>query len=173
MATATKKTVRRPAKSAEKPTAAADVAATASAATIETATAARDQVDAFFSAFNDNADMMREQTEDMMASLRENAETISARFQTVNADILAAARDEMTEAVDFANELARAKTLGDALEIQRDYWTNLLETRVERARDFAQSSSEAALELAEPLAESAATPFRNNPFAAFFPFAAK
>ena len=173
MATAAKKPARRTTKATAKPAAAENASTEAAEIVGEFSDAARDQMDSVFAAFTDNADMMREQAEETMATMRENFETATTRLQSVNAEIMTAARDEITDAVDFANELARAKSLTDAMEIQRDYWTNLFETRVERAREFTQTSTEAARDVLDPMTETFSTAMKNNPFEKFFPFATK
>ncbi|MEL7486252.1 MAG: phasin family protein [Pseudomonadota bacterium] len=176
MATAAKKPVRRATKTAAKPAATAKAktgtvdAASASAGVND---AAFDQMDSFFGAFNDNAEMLREQAEDVMGALRDNMETATNRMQSVNAELIAAAREEITDAVDFANELSRATSITDAMEIQRDYWTNLFETRTERARALAQTSADAARDVVEPLTETMSASFKNNPFEKLFPFPGK
>ena len=137
------------------------------------ATTARDQFDTMLSAFNDQAEAFRGQAEDMLHAVRANVEETQARLQSANAELLDAARAEMAEAVDFANELARAKTVADALEIQRGYWTKLFETRVQRARDFANLSVETARGSFEPFAKSMNAFGPNVAFDKFFPFAAK
>ena len=107
-------------------------------------------------------------------ALRAGFETAQERFSAVNADVMTAAREEMTDAVEFANELARAKSVSDAMEIQREYWTNLFETRVERTRAISQASAEAARETMEPFTKSMSSAFGAVPaFDKFFPFAAK
>ena len=99
---------------------------------------------------------------------------IKARMRVVSADALTAARDEMTEAVEFANSLARAKTVADALELQRGYWTKLFETRVERARAATEASVEATREMFDPINRSFAAAFSMTPsFDKFFPFGSK
>ncbi len=165
MATATKKAApRRAAK--ETAETAADAAATFS-------NAARDQFDTLLTAFNDQAETFRGQTEELMQTVRGNFETAQTRFQSVNADLLNAAREEMAEAVDFANELTRAKTFTDALEIQRAYWTNLFQTRVERTRELTNTAVEATRESFEPFSKSFSTAFTPASFEKLFPFAAK
>lgn len=135
---------------------------------------ARDQYETALKSFNDHAEKVRAQTEDQFAAAREGFETATEKFRTVSTDALAHAREEMTEAVDFANELARAKSVSDALEIQRNYWTNLFNTRVERARAFTEASVEASRSAFEPLNKSFTTAAAFTPsFDKFFPFASK
>lgn len=135
--------------------------------------AANDQIKTFIEAFAANAETVRGQTEDFLASARENFETAQTRFQAVGADLVSAAREEAADAVTFVNDLARAKTVGDALEIQRDYWTNLFETRVERARELTKASVEAARESFGPAAKSLAAMPGFAAFEKLFPFGAK
>jgi hypothetical protein len=135
--------------------------------------ATNDQIRSFMEAFSTNAETVREQTEDFLASARENFETVQTRFQAVGHDFVSAAREEAADAVTFVNDLARAKTVGDALEIQRDYWTNLFETRVERARELTKASVEAARESFQPAAKSLAVLPGFAALEKFFPFGVK
>lgn len=132
--------------------------------------AARDQFDTMLSAFNEQAETFRGQTEEVLDQVRGNFEAAQTRLQATNAELMNAARAEMSEAVDFANELARAKTVADALEIQRGYWTNLFETRVERARELTNATVDAARESFEPFSKSMASFSASSPFAKVFPF---
>ncbi|NWG93463.1 MAG: phasin family protein [Parvularculaceae bacterium] len=136
--------------------------------------AARDQYDAALKTFSDAAEKIRTQTEENFASARKGFDAASERMRAVSADALAAAREEMTGAVDFASELARAKTIGDALEIQRGYFTKLFDARVERARAMTEASVEAMRDAVEPFGKSYASVFAIAPaFDKFFPFASK
>lgn len=135
--------------------------------------AANDHFQTVFNAFSENADSMRAQTETLFAAFRGNLETAQSRMQSITADLAEAARTETAEAVTFVNELARAKTFADAIEIQRDYWSNLFETRVERARDLTKTAVEAARESFEPISKSMAAAPSFAPFEKFFPFATK
>lgn len=167
MATAKKTAARKTAKAAD--TVAEDAFSTAE----NMSNAARDQFETIIAKFTENAETFRAQSEEMMESVRGNFETAQTRFQTVNADLAAAARDEAAEAVEFVNSLSRATTLADAFEIQRDYWTNLFETRVERTRDLAKVSMDAARDSFEPFAKSMNAYSPTASFEKFFPFAAK
>lgn len=138
------------------------------------ADAAREQYETALSAFNENAEKFRARTEEHMTTARESFEAASERLRAASADALSHARDEVTEAVDFANELARAKSISDALEIQRKYWTNLFETRVERARAFSEVSVEATRDAMKPFGKSLDSAAAFAPaFDKFFPFAGK
>lgn len=130
---------------------------------------ARSQFERIYANFNDHAETMRGQTNELIESVRANVETAQAHLKSVNAELVEAARTEISEAVDFANELARAKTVADALEIQRSYWTRLFETRVERVRGLTNSSVEVARETIEPFSKSFAAAFSPTAFERFFP----
>lgn len=135
---------------------------------------AREQYETALKSFNENAENFRVQTEQSFASTRDGFEAAGERMRAMSADALTHAREEMTEAVDFANELARAKSINDALELQRNYWTNLFETRIERARAYTEASVEASRSAFEPLNKSFASAFAFAPaFDKFFPFASK
>lgn len=136
--------------------------------------AARDQYETALRAFTDNAEKFRTQTEDAFASARDGFDAAGERMRAVSADTMAAMREEMSDAARFATELARAKSVGDALEIQRDYWTKLFETRVERVRAFTETSTEVARDTFEPMSRSFAAAFSFSPaFDKLFPFASK
>lgn len=138
------------------------------------ADAARGQYETALKTFNDNAEMMRAHAEESFAAARVGFETAGEKLRAVSADAMTQAREEMTGAVEFANELSRAKTLGDALEIQRNYWTKLFETRVERARAMTEASVEASRSAFEPLNKSFGSALSFTPsFDKFFPFASK
>lgn len=121
--------------------------------------AARDQYETALKSFNEGAEQFRAQTEEALDSARKGFDAANERLRAVNADALAIAREEMTEAVGFMNELARARTISDALELQRDYWTKLFETRVERTRAMTEASVEATREAFEPMTRNYASAF--------------
>lgn len=136
--------------------------------------AAREHYETALKTFNENAETIRIQTEETLAAARLGFDAANERLRAVSADAVSAARAEMTEAVDFANELAKARSIGDALEIQRGYWTKLFETRVERARAMTQASVDATRDAFEPLNRSYASAFSFAPsFDKFFPFGSK
>ena len=136
--------------------------------------AAREQYETALKTFNDSAEQFRTKTEETLASAREGFEAAGERMRAVSTDAMTAARDEMAEAVDFANELARAKSLTDAFEIQRDYWTKLFETRTERAKALTEASFDVSRSAFEPFNRSFASAFAFAPaFDKFFPFSAK
>ncbi len=138
------------------------------------ADAAREQYETALKAFNDNAEKFRAQSEESFASTREGFEAAGERMRAASAEAFTHARTEMTEAVDFANQIARAKSMNDALELQRTYWTKLLDTRAERARAFTQASADAARSAFDPLNKSFMSAFAFAPsFDKFFPFSSK
>lgn len=143
-------------------------------ASVETmSNAARDQFETITEAFTKNAETMRDQAEDLVEAFRGSFENARTRLQTVNTEFVNAAREETANAVDFVNELARAKSFADALEIQRGYWSNLFETRVERTRAFTNASVDAARETFEPISKSLSAFSANTAFDKFSPFSAK
>ncbi|HBS33735.1 MAG TPA: hypothetical protein DEA50_01475, partial [Parvularcula sp.] len=130
--------------------------------------------EAALKAFAENAETIRIQTEETLAAARVGFDAANERLRAVNADAMSAARDEMTEAVDFANELARARSIGDALEIQRGYWTKLFDTRIDRARALSEASVEATREMFAPVNRTLGAAVSMAPaFDKFFPFAGK
>ena len=179
MATATKKAA--PARPAAKAAAPAATTAEAKAEShdvhadaFDMSNVAREQYDSLVKAFSENAEEFQGRTQELMDAARETIEAAQARLQALNAEAMEAARTEMTEAVDFANELSRAKTVADALEIQRDYWARFFEGRMDRSRALTQASLDAMKESFEPMNRSMASAFAAAPsFAGFFPFGSK
>ncbi len=167
---AAKKPTPTTAKKVEKETK-ANATTGAFAASENFAKSAQDQIESFFSAFTENAETVRSQTDDMVKAVRENFENTTERFQSVNAELMNFAREEVTDAVDFANDLARAKTMADALEIQRDYWTNLFETRMERAREMTETTVAVARESFEPMNAAMTAGLKTESFSKMFPMA--
>lgn len=140
--------------------------------------AARDQYETALKSFNDSAEKFRADAEAAFSAAREGFDAVNERIQAVNADVMTAARDEISEAVAFANNLARAKSIGDAFEIQRDYCTKLFETRSERLRAMTEASADAARAAFGPMTKGYASAFSFAPafpmsFDKFFPFAGK
>lgn len=138
--------------------------------------AAQDQYAALMKTLGVNSEELQGRTQEMMDASRESFETAQSHFQDASAQMMEAARQEMSDVVDFANELTRARTVSDAFEIQRDYWTRLFETRADRARAMAQSSVDAIRETTEPMQRTMKGAFAEPAFgnmSAFFPFAKK
>lgn len=136
--------------------------------------AAREQLETLMTSFNGNVEGMREQAEELTGEMRARFEKTQKHIADMNTDMMDAARTEMSEAVQFANDLAQAKTFADALDVQRNYWTNLFETRMERAREMSEASVELARESAMPATGSFANFFDNaKAFENVFPFAPK
>lgn len=172
MAAAKKSPTRRVAKEVED--AIENGAETAFAAVNNWSDAARDQYETALKTFNDNAEKFRAEAEEAMAAARDSFDVANERIKTVNADLMTAAREEMSEAVEFANELARAKSVADAFEIQRDYFNKLFETRAARFRAMTEASADAARAAFEPMTKSYASAFSFAPsFDKFFPFGGK
>ncbi len=167
MATATP-TKKAPAKKAEAKT--SDTA-------FETAGAFAENAQEYFSEF---VTKMSDATEDMREQAEEIAEDMRARFETqqklaadVNAEIAEATKKEVSDAVQFASDLGKAKTVADALEVQQAYWTKLFETRVARTQELTSKSVDAAKEAFAPFKAEFPTPFDTSAFEKFFSFPAK
>ena len=136
--------------------------------------AARDQYETALKSFNDTAEKFRADAEEAMAAARSGFDAANERIQTVNADIMNATREEISDAVEFANELARAKSAADAFEIQRGYFTKLFDTRAARFRSMTEASADAARAAFEPMTKTYATAFSFAPsLDKFFPFGGK
>lgn len=142
--------------------------------TAETFTkAAHEQFETFMSSFTGNADEVRGKVEELAEEMRDRFEKTRKRVADVNAGLVEAARTETADAVQFANDLAKARTFADALEIQRGYWTNLFETRMERARELTEASVETARENLTPVNGGFTPVFDAKAFEGFFRFPAK
>lgn len=162
MATARKTTTKAaPKKAAPAAAKTANPAGDATAMIGEFTAAAQEQFQTAFEAFSGNAEEMQAHFEKAQTQLSET-----------NAELMQAAQTEVSEAVQFANDLTQAKTFADALEVQQAYWTNLFESRVERTRDLTEKTVEATKEVMAP-ATSFGDFFDPNAYTKFFPFATK
>lgn len=131
---------------------------------------AKDQFETMMSSFTGNFDEMREQAEDL-------AETAQARMKCVqdcaaknNASLMEAAQEEMSGAVQFAQDLGKTRSFADAMALHQSYWTNLFETRMARARALTETTVETARETMTPVE----LPFANfKAFEKFFAFPMK
>ncbi len=137
--------------------------------------AAREQFEKAFGDFSGNAEELRDQFETLSGAVNEGFNRTREHVTDVSSEIAEAAREEVADAVQFANDLTKAKSLTDALEIQRDYWTNLFEARVERTKEITERSINLARKNAEPFAEAKAPSFfaDSKAFENFFRFPAK
>ncbi len=145
--------------------------------TFETAGAFAENAQEYFSEFvtkmSASTEELREQAEDLAEDMRERFETQQKLAADVNAEIVEAAKSEVTDAVQFASDLGQAKTFADALEVQQAYWTNLFETRVARTQDLTAKSVDAAKEAFAPIKTDMPTPFDMSAFEKLFRFPAK
>ncbi len=127
----------------------------------------------FLTNMTDAAEDLREQAEDLTADVRERFEKQQKLAADVNAELVEAAKSEVSDAVQFASDLGKAKTFADALEIQQAYWTNLFETRVARSQDLTAKSVDAAKAAFAPVKTDFAGAFDTSAFKKFFRFPAK
>ncbi len=177
MATATpkttaKQTVKSTAKKAESPAAAS--AAGDALKTAEDFTAkAREQFEDAMSHFADTAEDMREKAEDMTAEMRARFEKHQQMAAEMNSEFVEAAKEEISDAVQLASDLGKAKTFADAMEIQQAYWSNLFETRVARTQDMTAKTVEAAKEAFTPMATDFGALFDTSAYEKMFRFPGK
>ena len=127
----------------------------------------------FLANFTDASEDLREQAEDITADVRARFEKQQQLAADVNAELVEAAKSEVSDAVQFASDLGKAKTFADALEIQQAYWTNLFETRTSRTQDLTAKSVDAAKEAFAPFKTDFAGAFDTSAFEKFFRFPAK
>lgn len=139
-------------KAAEK--AAAQVEETATKTVEDFTTAAQDQFRQMVDAFTGSTEELREQGAAVAEEMRTRFEKTQKQVADVNAGFVAAAQTEVSEAVQFANDLASAKTFADALSVQQNYWSNLFNTRVERTRELTENSLTVARETMTPIGGS-------------------
>lgn len=131
---------------------------------------AKEQFETMMSSFTGNFEDMREQAQELAETAQARIKTAQDRASETNARLMEAAQEEMTDAVQFASDLGKAKTFADALTVQQSYWTNLLETRMERAREMTEATVDVARETMTPVE----MPFANmKAFEKFFAFPVK
>lgn len=136
----------------------------------EWAETAKEQFETMVSSFTGNFEEIRDQAQELAETAQERIKTAQDRAAATNARLMEAAQEEVTEAVQFASEIGKAKTFADALEVQQSYWTGLFETRMERARELTQATVDVARETMTP----ADMPFANmKAFEKFFAFPSK
>ena len=138
------------------------------------ANAAREQFDQLVSEFSSNTDQFRGQLATLTSSVNEGVERTRTHFTEVSTECVEVAKEEMSDAIQYANDLTKAKSLTDVFEINRDYWTNLLEARTEFTRDIAERTMAVTRENAEPFTSQAPNLFAGaNLFSKFFTPASK
>lgn len=174
MATTTKTAAEKPA--AEKTT--AETATNGAAATdwmsfsngAEWTAAAKEQFETMMTSFGGDFEGMRTQAEELSAEVQARLKATQTRASENQARLMEAAQEEVSGAVQLANDLTNAKTFADALTIHQSYWTKLFETRMERTRELTEATVETARETFTPID----VPFANfKAFEKFFVFPAK
>ena len=130
--------------------------------TANTAAMAREQMQTGFETMSET-----------MATAREQFEKTQNQLATVNKEFIEAARTEVSDAVQFTNDLVQAKTFADALSVQQAYFTNLFQSRVEHTQSLTEKSVEMAREVMTPQTSPLGTMMDPKAFTAFFPFAPK
>ena len=65
--------------------------------------AAREQFETMVAAFGENAETMRGQTEEVFEAVRGNFESAQSLLKDMNAELMTAAREETTDAVEFVH----------------------------------------------------------------------
>ena len=131
---------------------------------------AKEQFETVMSSFTGNFEDMRAQAEDLSETAQARMKTVQDHAAKTNARLMEAAQEEMTNAVQFASDLGKAKTFADALSVQQNYWTKLFETRMANVREMTESTVEVARESMTPVE----APFANmKAFEKFFAFPLK
>lgn len=137
------------------------------------ADATREQFESAMKNITEASEEWRKHADALGAELRERFEQNQKRVADVNAELVDAAQAEAAEAVQFATDLARAKTFADAAELHRGYWTKLFETRIERARTLTGTTVDVARDAMTPSKTDFGTIFDGKAFEAFFRFPVK
>ncbi len=131
---------------------------------------AKQQFETMMSSFTGNFGDMRAQAEGLAETTQARMKTVQDHAAETNTRLMEAAQEEMTSAVQFANDLSKAKSFADALSVQQSYWTKLFETRMAHAREISERSVATARETMTPID----TPFANmKAFEKFFAFPMK
>lgn len=131
---------------------------------------AKEQFETMMESFGENIEEARAKNEEFAEELQARFKTTQERATETNTRLMEAAQEEVSETVQFANDLTNAKSFADALTIQQSYWKKLFETRIERARELTETSVETARETMKPVE----VPFANlKSFEKFFAFPAK
>ena len=132
--------------------------------------AAQDQFQKMTEMFAGNSEELRAQAETLTEEMRVRVEKTQKALADTNAELVEAARTELSDAVQFTNDLTSAKTFADALTVQQNYWTSLFQNRIERAQDMTQNSVDVARESLTPMNASFGSMFdQSKMFGAFFP----
>jgi len=168
MATTTKTAAKTAA--AEAATETVEIAETMSFAAADWADKAKEQFETMMSSFTGNFDDLRSHGEGLAEEVQARVKANHDRAAKTNARLVEAAKEEMTNAVQFASDLGKAKTFADALTVQQTYWTKFFETRMEHAKEITETTVEAARETMTPVE----MPFANmKAYEKFFPFSVK
>ena len=131
---------------------------------------AKDQFESMFSSFTGNFDEMREHAEELAETAQARIKTVQDHAAKTNASLMEAAQEEMSGAVQFAQDLGKAKTFTDALSLHQSYWTKLFENRMARAQALTEATVETARESFSPVE----LPFANmKAYEKFFAFPLK
>ncbi|WP_425409642.1 phasin family protein [Hyphococcus sp.] len=136
----------------------------------EWADVAKEQFETMLRSFGGDFEEMRAQAEELSEEMQTRFKSTQERASENQARLMEAAQEEVSGAVQLANELTTAKSFVEALNIQQSYWTKLFETRMERARELTEATVETARETMTPVE----MPFANfKAFEKFFVYPAK
>ncbi len=120
------------------------------------------QITKMLNDININAENIRENTSDISDFVRERGHTTHTFLQETGTELATAARDEFSDAVQYATNMIQVRSFGDALEIQHDYWTNLFEKRLERTRTIAEARTAFSCETVEIVSSKVEDNIRNS-----------
>ncbi len=89
----------------------------------------------------EQSEKLREQMTGLTEVVRERAAAAQHHFQEANTDLMNTARDELHDMMQLQHDLVNADNITDMLELQRDFFSSLMETRMQRMRDLTGSMS--------------------------------
>ncbi|MEL7030050.1 MAG: phasin family protein [Pseudomonadota bacterium] len=111
---------------------------------------ARDRYERLSSEFSSGADALREGADEASEALRTSTEAARDGARDLSNHIAEMTQDEITKTLDFANGAVKCKSVSELIELQTDFFTGLLERRLEQFRDLNTKSMDTALKTFEP-----------------------
>ena len=135
--------------------------------------AAREQFEKVYENYTSNVEELREKSEDFTAEVKARMEKSRDVATEINSEIIENAKQEFADTVKMVNDLSKAKTVTDVFAIQKDFWTNLYQTRSDSAQALTAKSVEATKEALSPYNTDFEKFFSADAMKDFFPFSSK
>ena len=132
--------------------------------------AVHEQIERVYSAFSVNTGEFREQADELQSALSDGLKATQEHVQATSSEFSEAVSAEFQDAIALGTSLTKVKSPTEALELQKEYWTKLYETRAERARNWTQAGIDVAQDTTTPVATAFNTLLESNKnaFGAFF-----